>query len=125
MAFGRICSCNEIVVLEDHRLALLRTQRLQGWTHSDLVPVVPRLRRDDRFHERDFPNGLAMTVRPVEAKGRAPVMDNESDPLVYIQRLEQGIEVVAVLDEAIRAGATVRQLVGIAHADQVGRDAAA
>src|SRR5207245_1806100 len=39
--------------------------------------------------------------------------------------LEQGVEVAAVLDEAIRAGATVRQLVGVAHADQVGGDAAA
>src|SRR5262249_16906023 len=33
--------------------------------------------------------------------------------------------IAAVLDEAIRAGATVGQLVGIAHADQVGGDAAA
>src|SRR5262249_49878493 len=35
------------------------------------------------------------------------------------------VEVAAVLDEAIRAGATVRQLVGGSHADQVGGDAAA
>jgi len=30
-----------------------------------------------------------------------------------------------VVDEAIRAGATVRQLIGVSHADQVGGDAAA
>src|SRR5262249_22243705 len=41
----------------------------------------------------------------------------------HIQGLEQGVEVAAVLDEAIRAGATVGQLVGVAHADQVGGDA--
>jgi len=52
-------------------------------------------------------------------------MDDESDTLAHIERLEQGVEVAAVLDEAIRAGATVRQLVGVAHADQVGHDAAA
>jgi hypothetical protein len=52
-------------------------------------------------------------------------MDDQGDPLAHIQRLEQGVEVAAVLDEAIRAGATVRQLVGVAHADQVGGDAAA
>src|SRR4029453_19309797 len=52
-------------------------------------------------------------------------MDDQGDPLVHIQGLEQGVEVAAVLDEAIRAGATVRQLVGVAHADQVGSDAAA
>src|SRR5437899_12968141 len=30
-------------------------------------------------------------------------MDDEGDPLVHIQGLEQGVEVAAVLDEAIRA----------------------
>jgi hypothetical protein len=52
-------------------------------------------------------------------------MDDQGNPLVHIQGLEQSVEVAAVLDEAIRAGATVRQLVGVAHADQVGGDAAA
>jgi hypothetical protein len=52
-------------------------------------------------------------------------MDDQGDPLAHIQGLEQGVEVATVLDEAIRAGATVRQLVGVAHADQVGGDAAA
>jgi hypothetical protein len=52
-------------------------------------------------------------------------MNDEGDPLVQIQGLEQGVEVAAMLDEAIGAGATVRQLVGVAHADQVGGDAAA
>src|ERR1700691_418768 len=52
-------------------------------------------------------------------------MDDESDPLAHIQGLEQGVEVSAVLDEAIRAGATIRQLVGVTHANQAGSDAAA
>ena len=43
-----------------------------------------------------------MAVDPVEAEGRAPVMDDEGDPLAHIQVLEQGVEVAAVLDEAIR-----------------------
>ena len=111
--------------LQHHRLAGLGTQRLQGWTHSELVPVVPVLRPDDRLHVRDALHGLAVAVGPVEAEGRTPVMDDEGDPLAHIQGLEQGVEVAAVLDEAIRAGAAVRQLVGIAHADQVGGDAAA
>jgi hypothetical protein len=42
-----------------------------------------------------------VAVGPVEAEGRAPVMDDEGDPLVDIQGLEQGVEVAAVLDEAI------------------------
>jgi hypothetical protein len=52
-------------------------------------------------------------------------MDDERDPLVHFKSVEQGVEVATVLDEAIRAGTTVRQLVGVAHADQVGGDAAA
>ena len=52
-------------------------------------------------------------------------MDDEGDPLMHIQGLEQGVEIAAVLDETIRVGATVGQLVGVAHADQVGGDTAA
>lgn len=51
-------------------------------------------------------------------------MDDEGDPFAHVQGLEQGVEIAAVLDEAIRVGTAVRQLVGIAHADQVGGDAA-
>src|SRR5215467_1388525 len=116
---------DEEIVMQDHRLAPLGTQRLQDRTHSELVPVVPVLPPHDRFHIRDTLNGLAVAVSPVKAEGRTPVMNDEGDPLTHIQDLEQGIEVAAVLDEAIRAGATVRQLVGVAHADQVGGDAAA
>jgi hypothetical protein len=47
-------------------------------------------------------------------------MDDESDTLVDIEGLDQGLEVAAMLDKAIRAGAAVRKLVGIAHADPVG-----
>jgi hypothetical protein len=52
-------------------------------------------------------------------------MDDQGDPLVHIQGLEQGVEVAAVLDEAIRVAATIRQLLGVAHADQVRGDTAA
>ena len=52
-------------------------------------------------------------------------MDDEGDPLVHIEGLKQGVEVAAVQGEAIRAGTTVGQLVGVAHADQVGGDATA
>src|SRR5262249_29257453 len=103
----------------------LRTQRLQDWTHVHVVPVVPALRTHDRLHVRDTFHRLAVAVGPIEAEGRAPVMDDEGDALVHIEGLEQGVEVAAVLDEAIRAGAAVGQLVGVAHADQVGGDAAA
>jgi hypothetical protein len=35
-------------------------------------------------------------------------MDREGDLLVHMQGLEKGVEVAAVLDESIRARATVR-----------------
>ncbi len=74
---------NEIVVLQDHRLAGLGSERLQGRTHAHLVPMVPALRRNDRLHERDTLHGLAMAIGPVEAEGRAPVVDDQGDPLAY------------------------------------------
>jgi hypothetical protein len=52
-------------------------------------------------------------------------MDDQGDTLAHIQGLEQGVEVTAVLDEPVRAGPAVRQLVGVTHADQIGGDAAA
>src|SRR5215469_12778997 len=124
IAFGRICSTKKL----SRRTIVsagLGTQPLQGCTHVELVPVVPALRHHDRLHIRDTLYSLAVAVAPVEAEGRTPVMDNEGDPLVYIQVLEQGVEVATVFDEAIRSGAAVRQLVGVAHADQVRGDAAA
>src|SRR5215831_17246595 len=103
-AFGRICStkklsCRTIASPASERSALKngRIFALSQW--SQLCGRT--------------------TVGPVEAERRAPVMDDESDPLVHVQGLEEGVEIAAVLDETIRPGATVRQLVGVAHADQV------
>jgi hypothetical protein len=55
-----------------------------------------------------------VAVGPIEAEGRTPVVDDEDNPLAHIQGLKQGVEVTAVLDEPIRAGATVvRQVIGV------------
>src|SRR5215470_16232709 len=51
--------------------------------------------------ERNAFHGLAVAIGPVEAEGRAPVMNNQGDPFTHIQGLEQGVEVFALLDEAI------------------------
>jgi hypothetical protein len=52
-------------------------------------------------------------------------MNDQGDTLRHIQGFEQGVEVAAVLDEPVRAGSAVRQLVGVSHADEVRGDAAA
>jgi len=110
--------------LQDHLLSGLGTQRLQERALTHLVPVVPRLWPDDRLHVRDTPHGRAMAVGPVEAEGRTPVVEDKGDPLAHIERLEQAVEEAPVLDETVRAGAALRQLLRITHADQVGRDTA-
>src|SRR5262245_36310165 len=107
---------DEEVVSQDQRLTGFGTQRLQEWTHSDSVPVVPGLRPHDRLHICDALQCLTVAVGPIEAEGRAPVMDDKGDPLVHMEGLEQGVEVAAMLDEAIGAGTTVTQLIGVTHA---------
>ena len=51
-------------------------------------------------------------------------MDDQRDLFSNTDLLEQGIQIRAVLDEPVFAGATVRQAAGIPHPDQVGRDQA-
>ena len=45
--------------------------------------------------------------------------------LAHIQSFKQSVEVPTLLNEPVRAGSAVRQLIGVAHADQVRGDAAA
>jgi hypothetical protein len=62
---------------------------------------------------------------PNRTRESNPSQDYQGDPLTHIQSLKQSVEVATVLNEPVRAGSAVRQLVGVAHADQVGGDAAA
>src|SRR5262249_41066252 len=112
------------VVLQDHLLASLGTQGLQDRAHSELVPVVPILPSDHCLHICDAPYCIAVTIGPVEAESRTPVVDDQGDALGQIKGFEQGVEVTAQLNESIRTRPAVRQLVGIPHADMVGRNAA-
>jgi hypothetical protein len=73
-----------------------------------MVPILPP---HHRFHIRDTLHGIAVVVGPVEAEGRTPVVDDQGDSLAHLESLEQGVKVAAVLDEAIRTGAAVGQLV--------------
>ena len=89
------------IVLQNHLLASLRTQGMQEWTHVHVVPVVPTLRSHDRLHVRDSFHDLAMTVGPIEAEGRTPIVDDQCDPLTHIEGFEEGVEITAMFDEAI------------------------
>src|SRR5260221_13386149 len=88
------------------------------------IPVVPAARLHERPHVGDAADRVAVPVGPVEAEPRAPVVDDQGDALTHPEVLQQGVEIATVLDEAVRPGTGVRQLVGVTHADQVRRDAA-
>ena len=77
-----------------------------------------------RLHIRDALHGISVVIGPVEAESRSPVMDDQGDTLAQIQGFEQGIEITPQLNEPIRARPAAGQLVGIPHADVVGRNAA-
>jgi hypothetical protein len=66
--------------------------------------------------------GRGVPARPVEPQCASPVVDDERDALEGSDLLEEGIQVAAVVDEAV---ALVWSRIGVAHPDQVGRDAAA
>ena len=116
---------DEEVPLEDHLLARLGPDRLEQRDRL-LGPVVPGPdRSDERLHVGDAADGCGMPVRPVEPQRGAPVVQDEDDPLTNADGLQEGLEVRPVLDEPVRAGSAVRELVRVAHPDQVRGDAAA
>ena len=65
-----------------------------------MIPILPS---DHCLHIRDAPHGIAVAIGPVEAESRAPVVDDQGDPLAHIQGFKQGVEVTAQLNEPIRA----------------------
>jgi hypothetical protein len=83
------------------------------------VELVPRRRRPDEFHECESNDARRPPRREVEGKRGTPVLRDEHH-VVDLQRVEEGIEIADLIDEAI---VDVR-LAGLAVADQVGRDAA-
>src|SRR5260370_42695030 len=51
-------------------------------------------------------------------------MEHKRYRLVHVELFEHCIQVAEVLDEGIRAGAAIRQLLRVAHADEIGRNTA-
>src|ERR1700748_3132978 len=71
---------DEEVVAQNHFFAGIGTQRLQGWTHVRVIPMVPILGPQDCFHVGDALHCLAVPVGPVEAERGAPVMNDKRNP---------------------------------------------
>ena len=90
---------HEDVALEHHLVARGRAESLE-YLAGRVRPLFPGDGHHDRLHVRDALDGARMAVGPVEAERRAPVVDHERHVAVDAERLEQGVEVLAVLDEA-------------------------
>ena len=113
---------HEDVVLQRHGLPRWRAEALK-----DARRVRRKLRPgdgpNDGLHVANALDGAAMPVGPVKAERRAPVVDHEHHVLFDPERFEQGIEITGVLGEGVAVRSRVVQLVGVAHADQVRRQA--
>ncbi len=79
----------------------------------------------DRLHVGDAAHRVAVPVRPVEAERGAPVVHDEGHIVGHAQGAEQRVKVVPVLGEGVGAGPASGELPRVAHADQIGGDAAA
>src|SRR4051794_18266368 len=66
-----------------------------------------------------------MAAGPVESKRRTPVVHHEDDPPHggQTEADEEGVEVTPMLVERVTVRARVTQLVGVAHADEIGSHA--
>ena len=80
-------------------------------------------RRNERLHIGYRADALRVAARPVETQGPSPVVQNERQRLRPDHLVDKGVEVASVASEAVavRLGAG-RDLVRVAHADEVGRD---
>ncbi len=115
---------DEHVALEDHLLTGSRAQALEDRAR-DLRPVLPaRDRPDDRLHVGDRANAVGVTPGPVEAERAAPVVQHEDDVLGGAEGFQQPVEELAVAHERVSLLVVRRELVRVAHADEIRGDAA-
>src|SRR5215217_7840265 len=63
-----------------------------------------------------------MATCPIKRQGCTPVVPHKDDLFMYSQRFEQRVEVTAMLDKGIGTGSALRQLLRIAHTDQIRGD---
>jgi hypothetical protein len=75
----------------------------------------------DRLHVSDALDRARVTAGPAEPESAAPVVQDQCHPLDGADLVEERVQVSAVVDEPVRP---IQSGVRVAHADQVGCDAA-
>ena len=78
--------------------------------------VLPPTRSYDRLHINDRAHGVRVSVRPIETKGRAPIVKDERDVPTEIELCKPFVEIPRVIREAI---AVLGRLAGTTHAHKV------
>src|SRR5260221_2156778 len=80
-------------------------------------------RLNERLHILYRADGLLMAVRTVEAQGPSPVVQDERQRLSSDHLIDKGVKVAGVAREAVAVGLRAgRDLVRVAHADEIRRD---
>jgi hypothetical protein len=80
-------------------------------------------RRNERLHISYRVDALLMAVRPVEAQGPSPVVQDERQRFRSDHLIDKGVKVAGVAREAVAVGLRAgRDLVRVAHADEIRRD---
>ena len=110
------------VAFDDHLLVGFGTQPLKE-SPPRFGPLVPPPFRDDGFHVADASHELRIPARPVEAQRRTPVMHHQHQRRISAREAQKLVQVVAMLDKSVAIRAGRDKLFGIAHADQVRRNA--
>ena len=113
---------DEDVVGQHHLFAGRRTKALEDSSRIRR-PLLPSERPHQRFHVADAGHGTGMAIRPIETERRTPVMHHHDDVVRHAQRLQRRVQIGAMFNERVAVGVCVRQLVRIAHADQIDGDA--
>src|SRR6266852_9741839 len=113
---------DEHVLTEHQSFARRRTHGLQRRTEA-FWQILQGERSNERLHISYRANALLMTIRPVEAQGPSPVVQDERQWLRSDHLIDKGVNVTGVAREAVavRLGAG-RDLVRVAHADEIRGD---
>src|SRR5262249_33094571 len=111
---------DEEVLVEDQRLAFIRTQRLEN--RSGIAEVFPSPCGWYRLHIGDGRDVRRVANCPMETQCRSPIMQNQYDVFGQSKSLEPSVKIARMIHEPV---CVCRRLSRLTHPDQIGRETAA